>query len=220
VLKIIKLFCVILLPLGRWMLLLLLKAFLSRLIRLLRNRRKSIIKNLCCSASLATLIREKCFFFIFCFSRSQFNVFLVLFSLPLLHLKEFSLFLGWELKVLLVLAAWVRVGFLCFIFRISFFFFLGHDKGLRGSGKSAINFTMLGAECRFRSMISPRGSDNCRLSIVDLYLCAFDNAFLNSGSRSLCCLLMNFPLFHRSRFPLDCCRGVAPDWVPKRGGGS
>jgi len=113
---------VILLPLGRWILLLLLKAFLSRLIRLLRNRRKSIIKNLCCSASLATLIREKCFFFIFCFSRSQFNVFLVLFSLPLLHLKEFSLFLGWELKVLLVLAAWVRVGFLCFIFCISFFF--------------------------------------------------------------------------------------------------
>jgi len=110
--------------------------------------------------------------------------------------------------------------FCVLFFVFLFFFFLGHDKGLRGSGKSAINFTMLGAECRFRSMISPRGSDNCRLSIVDLYLCAFDNAFLNSGSRSLCCLLMNFPLFHRSRFPLDCCRGVAPDWVPKWGGGS
>lgn len=60
---------------------------------------------------------------------------------------------------------------------------------------------MPAADCRFRSMISPHGgSDNCRLSIanrrpstVDLYLCAFDNAFLNSGSRSLGCLFSSFP---------------------------
>lgn len=63
------------------------------------------------------------------FSRSQLNVFLVLFSLPL-HLKEFSLFLGLELKVLLLL-----LGSQWLFFSYFFFFFWAMTKDCAAAEK-------------------------------------------------------------------------------------
>lgn len=117
-----------------------------------------------------------CFFF-----WSQLNVFLVLFSpLLLLHLKEFSLFLELELKVLLLLGSESGV-----FFRL----FFSWQRIAERQRKKCNKFYY--SRCRMSisfNDFSPRQRQRPPVDRADLYLCAFDNAFLNSGSRSLCCL--------------------------------